>query len=134
GATTAFVRSQLGVPGPSDLELAAASALPVAGVQDLVAGQEYFGISVLISHQKTVGAGSCAGCATAACINLRSLQFTTVTGPFPYALTLSGATVPGSDAVTWQGGAGVPALPGGACAGATPTRNGTWGGVKSLYR
>jgi len=132
--TNALAQYNVGVPGANDAEFIVTSALPLPAVQDLVAGPEYYGFTVVIRHEKTVGFGACAGCTIPACLNLKSLQFTTTAGPFPFAFTVSGPTQPGSDIVTWQGGAGVPALPGGACAGATPTRNSTWGEVKAIYR
>ena len=41
---------------------------------------------------------------------------------------LTNASTPGGNFVTWQGGGGTN------CPAATPTRNSTWGSVKSLYR
>ncbi|MEY4374897.1 MAG: hypothetical protein RL760_1064, partial [Candidatus Eisenbacteria bacterium] len=47
---------------------------------------------------------------------------------------LNTPTAPGSNVVTWQGGAGVSSTLGGGCPAAVPTRNSSWTGVKSLYR
>lgn len=132
-AVTTFGTFTSAVPGPNDIRFTVVSALPPTGLQNLVAGPEYFAFTFNVNHQKTVGVGACDGCSVAACINLKTLEVFAGSSS-TLALTLSGGTVPGSDSPTWQGGAGVPALPSGACAGPVPTRNSTWNGVKALYR
>jgi hypothetical protein len=89
---------------------------------------EYYIEELILNHAKTVGTGSCAGCGDGACIVLNSIKLSspstahqdyTVSNPLNRAY------------VTYQAG-GVD--PSGGCPGATPTRNSTWGSVKSLYR
>jgi hypothetical protein len=88
---------------------------------------------VIINNAKTTGTGSCAGCTDGACIVLNSVKVTqpatvhqdyTITNPLgrAYVLWQAGGANPGSG----PNGTG--------CPGATPTRNETWGSVKSLYR
>lgn len=135
GIGSAVVASySIGAFGPSTAAVTAYTAVAAASVADLSAGQEYSTGSLRINHQKTVGLGSCAGCSTPACIYLRSVEVFLLTGTTA-AVTLT-SPVNGTDAntATWQSGAGVPALPGGACSGAVPVRASTWGEVKSLYR
>ena len=77
---------------------------------------EYF--KVVISHAKTVGAGSCGGCSDGATLYLASVKLDQHTGVGDYTYTQP----LGRAYVTWQGGSPV------------PTRKSTWGAVKSLYR
>jgi len=122
----------IGSPAANDVTIVAPLAVAVSNRVDLVPGSEYITARFVILHTKTVGFGSCDGCEVPACVLLKSVDVGTATGT---AITLT-APANGTDAnvVTWQGGGGVPALPGGACAGATPTRNATWGEVKAIYR
>ena len=90
----------------------------------LLAGQEYGVARITINNSKTVGTGSCAGCLEPACIVFNSLTFQATDTLFG----LRDEAFPGSAYVSWQGGGGTN------CPAATPTRNSTWGAVKSLYR
>jgi len=72
-------------------------------------------------------AGDCAGCEQELCIQLVAVEiYFQGSRPFRPLVTLSGPN--STSFVTWQGPAP------GMCFGATPTRNQTWGAVKSLYR
>ena len=105
--------------------LVAAIAVPGAALADLLANQEYFSCNVVINNLKSVGTGSCAGCAEPVCIVFNSIKLTT---QVPANDRIVGnPTVAGSNQVTWQGGAGAN------CA-AVPVKNATWSQVKSLYR
>src|SRR5262249_20837927 len=44
------------------------------GVFDLVAGQEYLAFTVVINHQRTVGAGACGGCSVGVCMAFGNMQ------------------------------------------------------------
>jgi len=92
----------------------------------LIGGQEYFVFNLDIQNSKTVGTGACAGCSTPVCIVLNSIDVVAAGNIEHRKLTT--ASSPGGNYVTWQGGAGTN------CPAATPTRNSTWGSVKSLYR
>ena len=92
----------------------------------LFAGQEYGIARWTIANTKTVGSPSCSGCTVPVCIVFNSANITTDAGLNDTKLTA--AANPGSNFVTWQGGAGTN------CPAATPTKNATWGSVKSLYR
>jgi hypothetical protein len=107
-------------------------AVTAASIADLVAGPDYFAENLLIEHQKTVGVGACAGCSTPACIAIEIVQIHAA-GACVAVLTQPANGVD-SNYASWQGGAGVPPLPGGACPAVVPTRNSTWNAVKSLYR
>jgi hypothetical protein len=123
----------IGERGPNTARIKIVSAVPLAGLASLSAGQEYYAFTLSISNQKTVGSGSCAGCLVPVCLVYNSIKITTPIGANDR--TYVGATN-GTDSnfATWQGG-GVPVTPGGTgCGAATPTRNATWGAVKSLYR
>ena len=100
-------------------------AVPTEFATPLVGSQEYFSFNLVIGNAKTVGTDACAGCETPVCIVFNSINV--VAGPIVNRF-ISTPSSPGSNFVTWQGGAGTN------CPAATPTRNSTWGGVKSLYR
>jgi hypothetical protein len=126
GALAAY---QIGNYGPTSFraKIGYAVGTPV----DLPAG-EYFGANMIFSNTKTVGTGSCAGCSTAACIMLSSVNVVSGTSIQNKQFGPSNGT--DSNYVTWQGGAGVSSTIGSGCPAATPTKNTTWGSVKSLYR
>lgn len=100
-------------------------AVPGALREVLEGAQPYFSFDLVLNNRRTVGTGSCSGCDIPVCIGLNSIKV--------YAQDntdtrfISNPSVPGANFVTWQGG-------GPGCPGATPTRNATWGAVKSMYR
>ena len=103
------------------------AAIATASPGPLDANVEYFSFNMLINNLKTVGTGACTGCAAPVCLVLNSIKITQPIGVGDYKISDSNA--PGSNIITWQGGA----VGGGGCA-ATPAKNTTWGSVKSLYR
>lgn len=127
GALAAY---QIGNYGPTSFRVKIGYAVGTA--VDLEAG-EYFGANMTYTNVKTVGTGSCAGCSTPVCIMLSSVNVVSGTS---IQNKQSGESVSGnqSNYVTWQGGAGVSTTIGSGCPAATPTKNATWGSVKSLYR
>ncbi len=105
--------------GPTTARIVAGFAIAIP--TDVPGGAEMFAFNAVISMAKTVGTGACAGCLVPVCIVLNSINVV----PGTAASTFLGgpANGPGSNIATWQGG----------CT-QTPTRNTTWGSVKSLYR
>lgn len=85
---------------------------------------EYGAFRLVFTNAKTVGAGSCGGCSTPMCLVLNRITILQPTGlgNFDLYAPLN------SNIVTWQGGDLATV-----CYTATPARNRTWGGVKSLY-
>lgn len=132
GLVTAYASSS----GSSIVSLVAVSQLASGGTVDLTAGQEYFAGSFTITHAKTLGSGSCAGCDLGGCLGVKQVQLTRDAPQPPYVL--GNSRIDDAQCV-WQGAAGV-GLPnyGGAgflyCPGVTAARQSTWGSVKSLYR
>jgi len=123
----------IGARGPNTARIVAAIAVPASALADLFAGTEYFSYNLLINNAKTVGTGACAGCNIGVCIVYNSVKVTTQVAANDRIIV--GATN-GTDSnfATWQGG-GVPVVGQvSGCGAATPTRNSTWGAVKSLYR
>lgn len=97
---------------------------PSTAIDDV---SEYYIAKVTFTNAKSFGNGSCGGCSDGACIVLNSIQLTQPLGAGDY--TISSPIL--RNWVQWQGGAtGIT----GGCPAATPTRNKTWGSVKSLYR
>ncbi len=121
--------------GPTSARILAGFAVPPAGVDVLAGaggpGTEYFAFNIVLSNAKSSGAGLCAGCLTPVCLVFNNLKM--VAGTTTAAIVNTPQS-PASNTVTWQGGAGVSSTLGGGCPAATPTRNATWGSVKSLYR
>ena len=121
-----------GLPTPVSARLRVASAIQTPYV-DLAANTEFFSFTLVINNLKTVGAGSCDGCSVGACIALKGVNVTSSDSRENTQVVPGGAGLGFVDALaTWQGGAGV--ITGNDCPAATPTRNQTWGGLKSLYR
>ena len=113
------------------------------------AGQELFVFRLRISHAKTVGTGACGGCLEPVTIFLSAVRI--VPGTAPNLTLTQGANYSGSQWVSWQ--QGYPVNIQHRCSGGaplfcffpytsfdcvpyspTPSRNSTWGQVKSLYR
>ena len=117
--------------GPSSARLLAGYAVASNNRKNVLGDVEYFAFNTVISNAKTTGTGSCAGCSTPACIAFTNLKMAagTVTGA-----VVNTPTVSASNYALWHGGAGVSTSLGSGCPNATPTRNTTWGSVKSLYR
>jgi len=88
---------------------------------------EYYFAKVTVLNSKSTGNGSCAGCDDGVCLVFNQLQVTQPAGVGDVILQ----NPLGREFVEWQGGG---SLVTGGCPAATPTRNATWGSVKSLYR
>ena len=125
----------VGFSGPNTSRVTVIDAVTATQAADLEAGVEYFAFNMTVNNQKTVGTGACAGCSTPGCIALNNIRVAFLDGGTTVLTPPITNPANGSDShiATWQGGVGVPALPGGACAGPVPTREATWGAVKALY-
>ena len=127
----------IGSGGPNTARMIIGFAVPAAGAQNLLGGQEYFDANILIKNGATVGLGSCPGCEVPACIICNSVKVATppIVGQPSRDVTLSGPTN-GTDSnfALWQGGGGVIVGTRQGCPAAVPTHNSTWSQVKTLYR
>ena len=90
----------------------------VAPHDPLPGGVEYYAFTVTIDMTKTVGPGACGGCSTPVTIVLNRIN---LIGGGPLTTPLN------NQCLRWQAGGVTP------CS-ATPTRSGTWGQIKALYR
>lgn len=122
----------VGAWGPSSARIVIAGAAPISPTIGLFAAQEYFLARLRFDNAKTVGAGACAGCAVPLCIVLQSIRLQFNVEPERVLTTPLGGM--DSHYVTWQGGGAPTSALGTGCPAATPTRRGTWGSVKALYR
>jgi hypothetical protein len=122
----------VGAFGASSARIQTVMAVAFSARASLVAGRNYFVENLLISSQNTVGIGSCSGCSTPACIAIERISL--YAGSTMLSVLTQPANGVDSNFATWQGGAGVPPLPGGACPAVVGTRHSTWSAVKSLYR
>jgi hypothetical protein len=112
GQATALRVSQynIGDPAGVDLWLAAAVAPDVA--QSVSSGRKYAAFKLIINHQKSSGAGACAGCSTPMCITLNAIRLTqpgrdpSVAQQAKYVDLTQGISGMGgaSQVATWQGG------------------------------
>ena len=113
------------------------------GIADLNKGQEhgldpaveYYGMRFSFTHEKSTGAGACDGCAMPVGMYLSRFRILIGSTDPTYEYALAPAPY-----VNWQCD-GSPILDGsGHVVGwsfpdcATPARDRTWGGIKSLYR
>jgi len=114
-----------GYGGPNKARINIACARPGSFAMDDVSETYMFKITLLYS--KSNGLGRCVGCSDGACIVFNSILLTQPLGVGNY--TVSNPIE--RQHILWQAGAGTVA---GGCPQATPTRNATWGSVKSLYR
>ncbi|MEQ1832916.1 MAG: hypothetical protein ABL977_07650 [Candidatus Eisenbacteria bacterium] len=139
---------QLNTQGPNHERFLGGSAVPAP--VDLNAGQEYYAFTLNVTHTKTTGAGSCAGCLEPVVVFLSAIRI--VPGTNPSIDLNQGANFSGSRWVSWQNGYPMNIRQGCSLTGGglfclnpttffdvvpysvTPTRNSTWGQVKSLYR
>lgn len=92
----------------------------------VAANAQQYGCGFRITNATTTG-GTCPGCLSQACFVLNTINLALAPGTPALALQ---APHPGSENwISWQGSSAQTG-----CPGATPTRNATWGSVKSLYR
>ena len=116
-------RANGGVP-PGTRRILCVNAVQEELAVDLTAATEYTIARWRVNSFKTVGTGACAGCTTPVCIAFNSANITTLGNL--NNLRLVAPNSPGENLITWQGA--------GADCQAVPTKNATWGRVKSLYR
>jgi len=110
----------------------AAAAVPPSQLMSLSVGTEYFAFHLGIDHARTVGTGSCGGCATPVCIVLNTIRLSRPTGLGDRFMGAGSA--PGSNVATWQGGGSPVNGANVGCPAATATHRSAWAEVKSLYR
>lgn len=135
---------------PNSMVIFGGEAASVGQLRDLVPGVEYAVGAIAISRNKTVGAGSCGGCATPVCLLFSDLRIdSTPATPGSRTWLTQGANYSGSAIAYWQGayvqsvtphrfdsgGFIVPAVIT-SCVpySTTAAKPSTWGAVKSLYR
>jgi hypothetical protein len=132
--------------GPGSAVLLIAAAVPSSSlVPQLDPVTEYIVGGLRINHAKTVGTGSCAGCATPVCILFTSLVITTPVIANDRLFT-TGANGVDSQIIHWQNGQLTNLVNHCTsthncttefdCVNISPTasRRNTWGEVKALYR
>ncbi|MGH9197197.1 MAG: hypothetical protein ACRD1T_15845, partial [Acidimicrobiia bacterium] len=76
GGVGAYMTATSNPPLPSGQANAARIVVGFAmsSPRALVGGTEYYGLKLVISNTKTVGTGSCAGCATPVCVVLNEIR------------------------------------------------------------
>lgn len=101
------------------------AAIPAGTEGPVDPGTEYYAFKANVQRAKSTGVGSCAGCSEPMCIVLNSIQ---LFQPLEEGNDPEITNPANSNYVTWQS----PVVAG--CPLSTPTRNSSWGQVKSLYR
>ena len=109
---------------PGSARILCVNAVQAAAIVDLTAAQEYGIARWTINNQKSVGTGSCAGCLVPVCFVFNSANLTTEGNLNNTKLGAPASA--GENMITFQGA--------GADCNSVPTKNVTWGKVKSLYR
>jgi len=111
--------------GPNRARLRVQCAVPIDNRGPVNQSSQYYAYKVSLQRSKSTGTGSCVGCDVPMCIVLNEIQLFQP----PSAGNDPSITNPAnSNYVTWQAAT----VPG--CPASTPTRNSSWGQVKSLYR
>ena len=125
GQAAGGINYTAGFGGANKARIRTVCAIP--GSTSISGTDEYYFFKVTILNGKTTGNGSCAGCTDGACVVFNSIEVTQPLGVGDYKIS----NPLNRNWVQFQGGAtGVS----GGCPAATPTRNKTWGSVKSIYR
>ena len=117
----------VGFGNPARARLRIQAAVPVENKGPVPPPTEFYAYKVNLLLAKTTGTGSCLGCTNSACIVLNDIQLFQPLNVLNDPQIVNPAN---RNYVTWQSPAGGPT----GCPLATPTRNATWGRVKSLYR
>ena len=111
----------IGYGGENRARIVGSFAVPATDPAPLEENVEVHAFRLLLSHGKTVGASGCAGCGVAVCLVVTELVVKFGSGLPDRVITQPIL----SNFVLWQDS---PQL----CT--VPTRNRTWGAIKSLYR
>jgi hypothetical protein len=113
---------QVPTGNPNEAQIVIAVAVPSTSPQSLIADTEYYGFKLFISNTKTVGSGSCGGCATPVCVTLSKITSVQNNGANEELTEPATANLS-----TWQSA--------GSCPGSFLSRqNTTWGEIRSVLR
>lgn len=133
-------------PSAGGIQIRTACGVPAGSEGTVTAGQEYFLFALTISHAKSVGTGSCPGCADPMCLAIGLVALTMVSPTPAVELPTNFLPIDQGHLVSWQNSA-----PGAVyafqinpplgheigyamtCDAVTPARRSTWGAVKALY-
>lgn len=131
-------------PGTNSALIRLVVAVPPQDTFSVPANREVFAFRLGISHTRTVGSPSCAGCDVPVCLGFSYGKLTRPVGAGD--VFLSGVNTPANGSrATWQPGGAASSIGGGCaighvctgwvtCEAATPVPDRTWGSIKSLYR
>ncbi len=120
GGISAYITPYASADCRARLLIIFATAIANAGPVD--ENLEYYSFRLSITRAKTVGTGSCAHCLAPAMIVLDEIKLTQPAGVGDYRIQ----NPANRNFVEWQGGY--------SSCGWVPTRNTTWGAIKSQYR
>lgn len=123
--------------GSNGVDVLVGIAIPQNAKHPLSAGRTYAAFKLVINHQRTSGAGACAGCETPACITFERMVIAQYAQPDPetaetrprnteITLGLPGTGNTPGNLATWQGGA--------TNCGAGLTKPSSWSQVKDRFR
>lgn len=126
GLTYAFYQMQPMTPQFALLKLTVA---PVDTARIAPSDGEVFVVTLTVPHARSTLPDSCAGCSAPVCLQVMTFAIDTI-DPEPYRDWIDLTAAPENGLVVWQGALGGLAT----CPGIVPTRNRTWGAIKSMYR
>jgi hypothetical protein len=121
--------------GSNGVDLWLVAAVPISAIHEVSPGRSYAAFKLAVNHQRSTGAGACAGCATPMCIKFEAIRLVQpgridASGKRQesYAEITQGTPGMGGAAnfVTWQGG--TPAC------GAGAARPSSWGALKRRWK
>ncbi len=78
---------EVGYGGPNRARLRTVAALPAGNEQPVVPGVEYYALRVRVSHSRSTGSGSCAGCNVPVRLTLNSIRLDPPGGQGPVLTT-----------------------------------------------
>jgi hypothetical protein len=113
--------------GANQAHFAASYAVRSDSARTLDAGTLYYGIQLLISNDRTIFPGNCAGCGTPACLVLNSVRLLRHPSDSPPVVTLDTPGAGNANRATWHGDGEADCI-------AVPVRARTWGQIKALYQ
>jgi hypothetical protein len=111
--------------------LTAVDAQVAQSTPQINTGEESYVFGARLGRAASTGAGSCAGCLNPAHLYFAQADFFQTNGDNFVIDAVGGSNppVPGNKCVTWQNSAAGPCPQ-----DVVPTRNATWGSIKSMYR
>ncbi len=112
---------------PSQARIHGTYAIPSDQARELVTGEMYYGLKIVLRNDRSVFPFECTGCTQPACLVLNQITLLRVPSADPPEIPLVRPGPGNANRVTWKGGTAADCT-------AVPIRKTTWGQIRSLYR